>query len=1412
MQTSRWWRLPCCGSTFSRAIVSVVLAGLAFLIAGCGGGSSTGTGTGGGGNTNPGSFTLSLSASTLTVSASASQTMSVTANAVDGFTGTVTVTLGGLPVGVNASPATFTVSPGTPQQIQFAENSNAVAGTSAITVVGTSGSLSAQAQFSLALQVTQALTLTLLPASFTADPGGSPIVEAAVAGTGGLTGTVTGTVTGLPAGVTVAQPTFSTPINTEAILNFSVASTATTSGIATITVTNGTLTATATLLITIDTAPDFTLSSGIFTELVLYQSSTTSFTVSSSAQNGFSSPIAVSFAGLPTGVTFSPATFTLQPGASQTVTVAATFAAAPNSNANITMIGNGGGVTHQSQFVLAISQAFLNLSLQPTTLTVPSGSTNQFSVGFITAPNSTGSISVQLSAIPSGLALSSLNYTTASSGPGRTIFVEASSHATNGDITVTATYGPLTQTVSLPFTIGPAEAITSVALSTADQLVPTDALTPYTSFPEPNYLLYHAASNRFFSTDAYLNQLNVVDAATHLLKTTLAIPGAFGIDQSPDGSVLYIGTTMGDLYTVDPINLVILKRYPSSSISPYGFTANAVYALANGSLLLEQYFLVPGYSWVDGNGPLAVWNPSTNAINFLAASNSSNGALPQTPSCLTTVENVILTNNRSRVILLPVLTSEGSSEICSLDPVAGTWNWSPQISGGTNSAFTAFAVTSDGATLVAYDGYKAYLLDSTTLALKSSFPVATSQLLLNYPVLFLSADNSSLFLQDPNGADVMDVYSLSSGKMTGWIPETNITAIGSYSTSAPFYQGITPSGLAAGVVQGGGIGLLDTTAVHPLPIGSRFSETELNVPYGPVAGGTATSWLPNGTGVPPPPLGSVYFGANAATGLDDNGFDGTLDAVSPAGSPGPVDVRTFASDGGSQYLPRAFSYGPSVLETVTSYATADGGGPASLYGFGFGPQLYAASSPALSNLQVSIGESSAVVNTYNPDPYGSSYYSFPPFPTNSLLYTVPPGVAGATATLSVSNTSGSVTSTTPFTYLPAVQQFPVDGQLIDGVYDPKRDVYYFTDTNQVRVFSLTQGAWLSPIPIPVPPNAYGPQRLWGVAISPDGSKLAVADNGAVALYIINLDQPSSIQSFGLGPQIGFYVQSEDPTGVAVLNNGTVYFTTEDLDGDGTSFFMELNPSTGTIQPVVFESLADLAPFDSYGRLALSADGERIYTSDEGLAAYYDIPSGQLIYAPTADYDSGQGSDEVVLSANQTRLFSNGYLTDSNLNNIGFQALDVAESIDADYVYGAALSADGSLLFQPGTQAIDVFDGNTGVFRTRISLPIQLSPNYRALVSNNKDSQLVAITGATGNGIAVIDLNSVPEPAPPAYLSASPAPVSARDRTRPAPTTASAADKFRNRSTLVPNIHRRHSSLLIPPTRTSGVVPQSIVLP
>src|SRR6185437_435474 len=136
------------------------------------------------------------------------------------------------------------------------------------------------------------------------------------------------------------------------------------------------------------------------------------------------------------------------------------------------------------------------------------------------------------------------------------------------------------------------------------------------------------------------------------------------------------------------------------------------------------------------------------------------------------------------------------------------------------------------------------------------------------------------------------------------------------------------------------------------------------------------------------------------------------------------------------------------------------------------------------DLQLSVGGLPATITQYTAQPQ-SEY----PFPIESAQFVIPPGSAGEQVSVGVSNSDGSATESNAIQYLPPVQQYPLTGAvLVQGIYDPRRDVYYFTDATQIRVFSKTKGAWLASIPMP--PTA---QRLWGISLSPDGSKLAVSD-------------------------------------------------------------------------------------------------------------------------------------------------------------------------------------------------------------------------------------------------------------------------------------------------------------------------------
>ncbi len=134
-----------------------LLAFCAFaLLAGCGinqnalsstgGGNGSGTGTG----TTSGDFSLTASPTALVVTAGKpGQPFAVTAAAANGFTGSVNVTLSGLPTGVTATPSTLTLTPGAAQNVTLIAAASTPAAKGTITLTGTSGSLSHTATVAL---------------------------------------------------------------------------------------------------------------------------------------------------------------------------------------------------------------------------------------------------------------------------------------------------------------------------------------------------------------------------------------------------------------------------------------------------------------------------------------------------------------------------------------------------------------------------------------------------------------------------------------------------------------------------------------------------------------------------------------------------------------------------------------------------------------------------------------------------------------------------------------------------------------------------------------------------------------------------------------------------------------------------------------------------------------------------------------------------------------------------------------------------------------------------------------------------------------------------------------------------------------------------------------------------------------
>jgi hypothetical protein len=134
-----------------------LISAFVIFLGGCGGG--------GGGGTQPPplqpDFTIGLSASAVSITqGSSSAPINITVTGLNGFSGSVQVTLSGVPAGVTSNPASpFSVSTGQAVSVVIGASPGAATGQFTMSAQATSGSLSHSAPFSLTIQSTAALNL-----------------------------------------------------------------------------------------------------------------------------------------------------------------------------------------------------------------------------------------------------------------------------------------------------------------------------------------------------------------------------------------------------------------------------------------------------------------------------------------------------------------------------------------------------------------------------------------------------------------------------------------------------------------------------------------------------------------------------------------------------------------------------------------------------------------------------------------------------------------------------------------------------------------------------------------------------------------------------------------------------------------------------------------------------------------------------------------------------------------------------------------------------------------------------------------------------------------------------------------------------------------------------------------------------
>jgi hypothetical protein len=213
-------------------------------------------------------FALSASPATVALTAGgATQQITVTAAAVNGFTGTVAVSISGLPTGVTATPSTLTLAPGTPQTVTLTASASAPASSATITFTGTSSALTHTAAVSATISAAPQpdFSLSASPTTLTLAAGstGTPITLTATP-TNAFASPVAVSLSGLPTGITAAPSTLTlTPGTPQTLTLTALGTVASSTATITFTATSGSLTHTATLALTVQAAtrtaaPDIT--------------------------------------------------------------------------------------------------------------------------------------------------------------------------------------------------------------------------------------------------------------------------------------------------------------------------------------------------------------------------------------------------------------------------------------------------------------------------------------------------------------------------------------------------------------------------------------------------------------------------------------------------------------------------------------------------------------------------------------------------------------------------------------------------------------------------------------------------------------------------------------------------------------------------------------------------------------------------------------------------------------------------------------------------------------------------------------------------------------------------------------------------------------------------------------------------
>jgi hypothetical protein len=941
-----------------------------------------------------------------------------------------------------------------------------------------------------------------------------------------------------------------------------------------------------------------------------------------------------------------------------------------------------------------------------------SGGQGTFQVSLTPAGGFSGTAQVQIAGLPGNATIVPTTSFSLSADSPQTVSVGSSTLLGSGSysLTVTATSGSIV-------------ASATEALSVQNYSPPSRADFIGT-YNRPSGAAYDQVHQRVYFSNPAAGSVDVISSTTYQILRRIPVSLPAGVDISPDDSTVFIGTSLGVMYALDTATLSLTSRY----IAPIE-TCDGAPCVATP---MNPVATPDGNVEVTTESAVVKWNPSTGSvITVMEKPEVYFGQYPPFDFLYPIAHSA----DHSKLIV-----GNGNNAVSIYDLNQNAFTASASFSGILSSNIASVAANPNGTQFAITDGSNIEILDAN-LNVIGTIPGGG--------YLLYSLDGSTLYLDCVTGSSyspipVFALFDMATMQQIGTSPSYAVDIADqdpSTDYETPMVADETGR-IFSTVVQG--LAINDTTDLRSYT-GAEIYPIDLMSVW-PNAGALNQQET---VGLGADPDSTAWFGSLPAQTTSSGQY---LSVTAPASANvGPVNIRIEDDQGVQSWQPFGFSYGTLLPPQPDIAASSAGGTKVEVFGYGLGTFVTS------KNASMSFGGQAGTV-TSNVSP-GNGQYNSTNLAADWYMSVQTPQMALGESDLTATYYGNS---TLPNAYhAVSIDSYTLDGTPYSMAYDAGRDRVYVAVTDHVDAFSLSTNAFVSTIEIP---TVNGNKQLAGMALTPDGKWLIVANWADYSVAVIDPDNPSSATAISLGAT-PYKLWGEDTMGpfqVAPTSNDQSFITLSTLPNSlpgslmaGGPLFL-LDPESLTISeaPSADQQLAGSFFLSSSpdGSAVCSAGPYALYVSATGTITSAPIPStdvfecavdaGVVTTGDTPGRPNNSGYDTVWPDSpynwSTIRDLSMHELSTGSLLSWQFEELGAGGWPD---VLGVAVHHTGALTYLLGSDGIALIDVHTGEYREKIMFPTlsqYLAPG--SLVIDQTGEQIFVVLQG---GFTKIQLDSLP---------------------------------------------------------------------